>query len=160
MGAEDDDVMKGYLCVSSANACIPLLLAIATLAPLTVNYDSGEAAWLPGCTPDPAGSLTNSICRTQRLAQGCARDPSQPKRFGQSWGFCWLLGKEELSLFWNGRNDRCLVGLGAFCGVRTFLRLNHIEQDQETSETQSEGPLSLALLGPFMYVSKAIPNFD
>ena len=39
-------MMKGYLCVFSVNAGDPLL-AVATVVPLIVSGDSGEAAWLP-----------------------------------------------------------------------------------------------------------------
>ena len=59
MGAGAGDMMKGYPGLFSANAGAPLLLAVATVVPLTVSGDSGEAAWLPrGCRPDPAGPFT------------------------------------------------------------------------------------------------------
>ena len=88
-------MMKGYPCVFSANAGAPLLLAVATVVPLIVSGDSGEAAWLPrGVDLTQLGPSPSPVPRTQRLAWGYACAPSQPAEESQSQGFCWFLRKE------------------------------------------------------------------
>ena len=61
--------------------CWRPLLAVATVVPLIVSGDSGEAAWLPrGVDLTQLGPLPSSVPKTQRLAWGCARAPSQPRK--------------------------------------------------------------------------------
>ena len=65
-GAGAGDMTKGYLCVFSANAGTSLLLAVATVVPLIVSGDSGEAAWLPqGVDLTQLGPSLSSVPRTQ-----------------------------------------------------------------------------------------------